>query len=513
MDDATKEAVRAFFEIVDSLQNLHESLECLDRDLQESKADNERVKTFLSDVDVQRNNLLSVEERVKRLKDDFSKHELDTLKEMITDLKEEEASLKQKVRRLDIKFGKSAVEFEDGIGLTHEQIIGECKEAEDDSADDEDPLEVLRLNYRIKKAIRELFEIEDGLQDLHRSLEFLDRDLSLSQANNERVEAIMSFLDVQRNNLHNVEKKRVRLKEDFCKHESEILRLQITDLKEDAASIKHKVRRLNIRCGKSSVELEDGIDGKCKGAADDSVDRVGKKPYDYKFDYVIFWADSMARYLITSFRGRADEIDGVANQRMMMMMLIRICFLLIKSGILNYPPPMVRERWSVYVKNWSRRRKWKAIKDLHDQVQNLANEISKLLIDLMDKVSENRQTWERFLALDRVINMIDEFMGIGKDGIFKAVRRILEETRDRWENGREGVDERSTPAAKTFAVFLMTFVEVVARLEILLNIREPFFYSVRNADLRGHFRELKSIEEQVKKQLKKMYFQIMDMGV
>lgn len=77
---------------------------------------------------------------------------------MIANLKEEEAFLKSKVRRLNIEFGKSVVEFEDsiakefedgielkqeeiiaefedGIVLKQEEIIAECKGAEDDSMD------------------------------------------------------------------------------------------------------------------------------------------------------------------------------------------------------------------------------------------------------------------------------------------------------------------------------------------------------------------------------------------
>lgn len=135
VDDATNENVRAFFKIIDSLLNLHGSLERLDKDLRESKTSNERVKTIMSGVNVQRSNLLGVEKRVKWLKEDFSKHELDTLKKMITNLKEEEYCLKPKVRRLDIEFGKSVVkfeagiaqEFEDGIKLKQEEVIGECK--------------------------------------------------------------------------------------------------------------------------------------------------------------------------------------------------------------------------------------------------------------------------------------------------------------------------------------------------------------------------------------------------
>lgn len=135
VDDATNEDVGAFFKIIDSLLNLHGSLERLDKDLRESKISNERVKTIMSNVNVQRSNLLGVEKRVKWLKEDFSKHELDALKKMITNLKEEEDCLKPKVRRLDIEFGKSVVKFEDGIAqeleddieLKQEEVIGECK--------------------------------------------------------------------------------------------------------------------------------------------------------------------------------------------------------------------------------------------------------------------------------------------------------------------------------------------------------------------------------------------------
>lgn len=87
-------------------------------------------------------------------------------------------------------------------------------------------------------------------------------------------------------------KKRVRLKEDFSKRESDILQSLIIELKEDVAFIKQRVRRLNIRYGKSSVETEDDIElskekinDKCKGTTDDSMD-VGRKQYEYKFDYV-----------------------------------------------------------------------------------------------------------------------------------------------------------------------------------------------------------------------------------
>lgn len=92
------------------------------------------------------------------------------------------------------------------------------------------------------------------------------------------------------------------------------------------------------------------------------------------------------------------------------------------------------------------------------------------------------------------------------------MKRILEETKDRWENGREKVDNKSIPAFKKFFVFFMTFVKVVIRLKILLNITEHFFYSIRNVDLMGHLRELKSIKKKVKK-LKKIKFQTMQMGL
>lgn len=55
-------------------------------------------------------------------------------------------------------------------------------------------------------------------------------------------------------------------------------------MKEDVAFIKQKVRRLNIRYGKRSLESEDGIglnqekiNDKCKGTTDDSMDGVGRK--------------------------------------------------------------------------------------------------------------------------------------------------------------------------------------------------------------------------------------------
>lgn len=92
--------------------------------------------------------------------------------------------------------------------------------------------------------------------------------------------------------LRKKKKKRVRLKEDFSKRESDILQSLIIELYEDVAFIKQKVRRLNIRYGKSSVETEDDIElskekinDKCKGTTDDSMD-VGRKRYEYKFDYV-----------------------------------------------------------------------------------------------------------------------------------------------------------------------------------------------------------------------------------
>lgn len=71
--------------------------------------------------------------------------------------------------------------------------------------------------------------------------------MRVSKANNERVKAIMSYVDVPRNNLLTMEKKRVRLKEHFSKRELKIPQSQIINLKEDVAFIKQKVRRLNIR--------------------------------------------------------------------------------------------------------------------------------------------------------------------------------------------------------------------------------------------------------------------------
>lgn len=51
--------------------------------MRESKTNNEGVKKIMSDVDVQKNNL----KRVKWLKEDFSKHELDSLKKMTNKFK------------------------------------------------------------------------------------------------------------------------------------------------------------------------------------------------------------------------------------------------------------------------------------------------------------------------------------------------------------------------------------------------------------------------------------------
>lgn len=67
-----------------------------------------------------------------------------------------------------------------------------------------------------------------------------------------------------------------------------------------------------------------------------------------------------------------------------------------------------------------------------------------------------------------------------------------------WENWREKVDNKSIRATKKFIVFFMTFVKVVIRLKILLNITEHFFNSIKNADMMGHLRELKSIKKKVK---------------
>lgn len=51
------------------------------------RQNNEGVKKIMSDVDVQKNNLLGVKKRVKWLKEDFSKHELDRLKKMTNKFK------------------------------------------------------------------------------------------------------------------------------------------------------------------------------------------------------------------------------------------------------------------------------------------------------------------------------------------------------------------------------------------------------------------------------------------